>query len=544
MTLRKLLPYSIACLLTALPILSGCMDGGMADVSLPHEEADGSGVYVSVVVNTDGGARTRTIGSPTPGEDGDGEWPGESNENAVHNLYLYFFDGGEDENGKRKGINADGNISIIGPVEFTLGNSLYGAGTRYYTEPREIDGMKIGKTYDVLAITNLDGVKMSMNFNTLGELRDAASAEAITHTTENMAWFVMSSANPTFDAENGINSVKIEGNNSINNPATVNIDVERLAARIDCHVKTGGKYEVEGTGGDKVVLQELVTVNKYTMNDKNLATKGDYERSYWFKRVSEGIELTAGMAVNYLGDELPVDETGPATNYVIGPMTLTPPDIQEREDGQQPYDHSFYYNKNNMSHWEKNWVPIDELESEITSEQGGITFHRLDYVEENILPAEMLTDPTNREYYCTGVMFKAQYTPAGFTEGDTFYWYDNQAFASLDKVKEYSTAVNAITDLSDENCAQYGILKYEEGICYYTYWIRHADDGDPDKISPMEYAIVRNNIYQVEVASITTIGSPEPEDEVNAAIKVYVVNWDATSIKTEDVVWGDPIPSN
>lgn len=543
MTLRKLLPYSIACLLTALPVLSSCVDGGMADVSLPHEEADGSGVYVSVVVNTDGGARTRTIGSPTPGENGDDEWPGENYENRIENLYLYFFDGGEDENGKRKGINADGNISIIGPVEFTLGNSLYGAGTRYYTEPREIDGMKIGKTYDVLAITNLDGVKMSMNFNTLGELRDAASAEAITHTTGNMAWFVMSSANPTFDAENGINSVKIEGNNSINNPATVNINVERLAARIDCHVKAGGKYEVEGTGGDKVVLQALVTVNKYTMNDKNLATKGDYERSYWFKRVSEGIELTAGMVVNYLGDELPVDETGPATNYVIGPMTLTPPDIQEREDDQQPYDHSFYYNKNNMSHWENNWVPIDELESEITSEQGGITFHRLDYVEENILPAEMLTDPTNREYYCTGVMFKAQYTPAGFTEGDTFYWYDNKAFASLDDVKKYSTTVNDITNLSDENCAQYGILKYEEGICYYTYWIRHADDGDPDKISPMEYAIVRNNIYQVEVASITTIGSPEPEDEVNAAIKVYVVNWD-TSIKTEDVVWGDPISSN
>ena len=544
MTLRKLLPYSIACLLTALPVLSSCVDGGMADVSLPHEEADGSGVYVSVVVNTDGGARTRVIESPTPGEEGDDEWPGENYENAVHNLYLYFFDGGEDGSGKRKGINAGGNIPIIGPIEFTLGSSLYGAGTRYYTEPREIDGMEIGKTYDVLAITNLDGVKMSMNFNTLGELRDAASAEAITHTTENMAWFVMSSANPTFDAENGINSVKIEGNNSINNPATVNIDVERLAARIDCHVKAGGEYEVEGTGGDKVILLALVAVNKYTMNDKNLETRGDYERSYWFKRVSEGIELTDGMTVNYLGDELPADGTGPATNYVIGPMTLTPPVIQEREDGQQPYDHSFYYNKDNMSHWENNWVYIDELESEITSEQDGITFHRLDYVEENILPAGMLTDPTNREYYCTGVMFKAQYTPAGFTEGETFYWYDNQAFASLDKVKEYSTAVNAITDLSDDNCDQYGILKYEDGICYYTYWIRHADDGDPDKISPMEYAIVRNNIYQVEVASITTIGPPEPEDEVNAAIKVYVVNWDATSIKTEDVVWGDPIPSN
>ena len=506
------------------------------------EEEPGSGVYVSVVVNTEGGNASR-VGQPTPGEKGDGEWPGESNENAVHNLYLYFFDGGEDENGKRKGINADGNISIIGPIEFTLGNSLYGAGTRYYTEPREIDGMEIGKTYDVLAITNLDGVKMSMDFNTLEELRNAASAEAITHTTEDMAWFVMSSANPTFDAEKRINSVKIEGNNSINNPATVNIDVERLAARIDCHVNERGEYEVEGAEGDKVVLQALVTVNKYTMNDKNLATKGDYERSYWFKRVSEGTELAAGMTVNYLGDELPVDGTGPATNYVIGPMTLTPPDIQEREDGQQPYDHSFYYNKNNMSHWENNWVSIDKLESEITSEQDGITFHRLDYVEENVLPAGMLTDPTKREYYCTGVMFKAQYKPANITTADgTFYWYDNQAFASLDDVKKYSNAFIDI-DLKDDNCTDYGITKYTDGICYYTYWIRHADDGDPDKVSPMEYAIVRNNIYQINVTSISTIGPVTPEDNVNATIKAYVVNWD-TSIKTEDVVWGDPVSAN
>ena len=485
------------------------------------EEEPGSGVYVSVVVNTEGGNASR-VGQPTPGEKGDGEWPGESNENAVHNLYLYFFDGGEDENGKRKGINADGNISIIGPIEFTLGNSLYGAGTRYYTEPREIDGMEIGKTYDVLAITNLDGVKMSMNFNTLGELRDAASAEAITHTTGNMAWFVMSSANPTFDAENGINSVKIEGNNSINNPATVNIDVERLAARIDCHVKAGGEYEVEGTGGDKVILLALVAVNKYTMNDKNLETRGDYERSYWFKRVSEGIELTDGMTVNYLGDELPADGTGPATNYVIGPMTLTPPVIQEREDGQQPYDHSFYYNKDNMSHWENNWVSIDELESEITSEQDGITFHRLDYVEENILPAGMLTDPTNREYYCTGVMFKAQYTPAGFTEGETFYWYANKFYKTLEEI---ATAMGGNISLTDDTCSRYGIYKYTNGICYYTYWIRHADDGDPTKISPMEYAIVRNNIYQLDVNSVSGIGGTEPGEEGGLIIRVSLASW-------------------
>ena len=532
MTANRLLTYSLT-LLLALLLLQGCtadtLPGGTDTPPTSGGDEDGSGVYVSVVVNADGGTQTRATGSPKPGEEGDGNWPGENHENAVHNLFLYFFDGGEDGSGKRKGINADGNTPIIGPIEFSLGDNLYGTGTRYYTEPQEIDGMEIGKTYDVLAITNLDGVKMSMDFYTLGELRDAASAEAITHTTGNMAWFVMSSANPTFDAGQRINSVEITGDNSKNNPATVSIDVERLAARIDCHVNEGGEYEVEGTEGDKVILQALVTVNKYTMNDKNLETKGYYERSYWFKRVSKDTELAAGMAVNYLGDELPADGTGPAANYVIGPMTLTPPDIKDRGDDLQPYDHSFYYNKDDMSHWQKNWVSIDTLESEITSEQDGVTYHRLDYVEENVLPAEMLDDPTNREYYCTGVMFKANYIPAGFEDKQdkSFYWYQGKAYATLDDIP--------VDGIDSSNYEDYGIVYYFGGTCYYTYWIRHADDGDPAKISPMEYAIVRNNIYQLNVRSINGIGSVTPTGDTQVLVSVYVEDW--TDIPTNPVEW-------
>ena len=38
---------------------------------------------------------------------------------------------------------------------------------------------------------------------------------------------------------------------------------------------------------------------------------------------------------------------------------------------------------------------------------------------------------------------------------------------------------------------------------YKTYWIRHADDRDVNSTGVMEYAIVRNNIYQINVENIS-----------------------------------------
>uniref|UniRef100_UPI00242CDDE9 Mfa1 fimbrilin C-terminal domain-containing protein n=1 Tax=Butyricimonas paravirosa TaxID=1472417 RepID=UPI00242CDDE9 len=62
-------------------------------------------------------------------------------------------------------------------------------------------------------------------------------------------------------------------------------------------------------------------------------------------------------------------------------------------------------------------------------------------------------------------------------------------------------------DLSDEaRLTDYGIHRYTNGICYYTCYIRHADDGDTNTNSPMEYATVRNNVYRLNVQSVSGPG--------------------------------------
>lgn len=326
----------------------------------------------------------------------------------------------------------------------------------------------------------------------------------------------MSSAVSEFNAEGGINSVTIEANNTKNNPAVIRVDVERMAARIDCHINEGGTYQVIGSE-DKVTLESFIVVNKYIAN-VDLGNNNNYY-SYWFKRVADTDNLSTNPDITYLGDETTSNNI--ASNYVIGPMTLTPPEIIDRTENF-PYDHSLYYYKNNHSDWEKNWIPTTDLLSRrLTSTHKGDTYRFLDYVQENILPVDVLNQADGMAYYCTGIVFKAKYQPDGINTTDgTFYRYNGNFYASLDEIKK----VIGNQSISENNLSQFGITKYQDGICYYTYFIKHAEDGDDTKVSPMEYAIVRNNIYQVNVTGINDIGTVTPTD-YSLNLECTVADW-------------------
>lgn len=49
-------------------------------------------------------------------------------------------------------------------------------------------------------------------------------------------------------------------------------------------------------------------------------------------------------------------------------------------------------------------------------------------------------------------------------------------------------------------------------LCYYQYWIRHANNGEPEKMGVMEFCIVRNNVYQLAVTGINGLGMADPFD--------------------------------
>lgn len=73
--------------------------------------------------------------------------------------------------------------------------------------------------------------------------------------------------------------------------------------------------------------------------------------------------------------------------------------------------------------------------------------------------------------------------------------------------------------------------------CYYQYWIRHANNGDPKKMGIMEFCIVRNNVYQLDVTGVAGLGMPDPFDNIDKPdegeeeegyyleVKLWVKNW-------------------
>lgn len=65
---------------------------------------------------------------------------------------------------------------------------------------------------------------------------------------------------------------------------------------------------------------------------------------------------------------------------------------------------------------------------------------------------------------------------------------------------------------------------YYNGQCYYIWWLRHSNDGDDETNGVMEYAVVRNNIYKVNVESIYSLGGDIPDNEQLKAM-VYVNKW-------------------
>ena len=115
------------------------------------------------------------------------------------------------------------------------------------------------------------------------------------------------------------------------------------------------------------------------------------------------------------------------------------------------------------------------------------------------------------------------------------YKTDAEGKAEVDVNAEKGTTRRLLHDAS-------GVATYKEGICYYTYWIKHANDQDPSndlvkgKIEGggvMEYAIVRNNIYKLRVMSISTPGGDIPGDRT-VNVNVLVENWDP--LNREEIV--------
>lgn len=85
-------------------------------------------------------------------------------------------------------------------------------------------------------------------------------------------------------------------------------------------------------------------------------------------------------------------------------------------------------------------------------------------------------------------------------------------------MSDLTDAQDFTTFMENKTEQSFGDAKfYDAGVCYYPYWIRHANNNKPAVMGVMEFAIVRNNIYDLTVKGMNSWGFsgtdiPDPKD--------------------------------
>lgn len=466
---------------------------------LGYREDGSAYAYVSLTIHT-GTAGNVTRANPTGGETGDGYEDGQTYENAVSNLTLFFYpatlgDGGVNRNGD---IEFTAKVYITNPdPNWAVSDGTQPIDKTFTVGPVKVNGLKMNQQYHVLAVANA-GKDFGSDITDLNGLRGKTISSVYTYNPDATdpqdvySDFVMASEGD----ENPVLEISYE--NSETNPAETTIDLERLVARVDYQVEsryettTDDANEIEGT----VTIESAALVNDF---------RGD---TYFLKRTGSTVDASD---VTYLGDET----LNPA-NWVVDAFLTS----EKKNELYRNYFTSF----TSQSGWElllKKGDPIMDSD--------GKTWYRIGYTMENTNQVQSESDLEN---YCTGMVFKAKFVPTnwvGYTEGTTFYRYNNTLYKSIEDLQ------SLIPNLTEENCDEYGVDVYKDGYCYYTWWIKHNNDDNEAAFGPMEYAIVRNNIYQLKVTSIAGLGEKEPGKSGNIVVIVAVQKW--SKLEGEDLTF-------
>lgn len=421
----------------------GCMlvtalAAGCAQEDIGNAPSEGGGMsatsYVSLSFASPQGTPTRA--NPTGGETGDGQETGQANENAITSAVAFFYQGSGAD-----GVNSIGTTPImaVATFKFNVGNytePVNGIDRKYTTSPQQVD-LENG-TYNVIVVANPGADWWTGKSLTLDDVRNHIQTTAWTASGSDYSDFVMTSA---ADATLTLNS------NPESDPATAEVNVERMAARLD--YKTTGTY----TCDDPAYPDATVKITGAAL--VNNLTAG----SYLLKRVADDVN---GNNLSYLGDETP--DAGVQTNYVLDPWTAGKRSDNnsftiggEAKTAEDLYGEWF----GKISQDPNDWAAYVHPGTEVTvgTETGTETWQRIGYTLENTTAAEEAG-----ERYSTGVVFKAKFHPKGvanYTDGETFFEYGTKIYASMENMMKnfYGSKFDEL-DALITNCTTWGDVKH------------------------------------------------------------------------------------
>lgn len=387
----KTITLSLLALLLVMSFAS-CASDTTSDLPLPSKDMK---AYLQVKVTVEGSGDTRAsraTSGPQGGEEGDGREPGINKENDVNSLTVLLY-----ESDKKDLSEADATIDYV--YTFTNLNKVTtssGSDATYTTVPREIDASIVGKNYHVIVIANADDMTSKCK-GKISEVRDLQMSKVCTRDADitNFSNFIMSSKTDAM--------IDFTKEGSETDPYVVNVDIERLAARID--IIPNATYDDTDKGYYYNVMDGTNVVGGFKLESVT-PTKVMTSGEYLIKRVSSDKDVSS---VTYFGLE-DKDADNKATNYVVCPWTKDRAGLTlAKAEGPA----SLYNVKETTS----------------TSTAVGEASYILDYVMEN-------TTIDNAEANSTGLIFKGKYYES--SEWDATSKQPKAGFAGAEKQYTYT----------------------------------------------------------------------------------------------------------
>lgn len=520
------------------------------------------------------GETSITRANPAGGEDGNGREDGIEKENEIQDLNIFilnpqdgFLNADSDNKLSHFYFNLQNPTSSQNTVEFTFEKSTENNNTLYILHfyVSSFPGLTESEfTKRFITVANI-GEKIKSGLDetlkegevavaTLEDLRNYILKKTWTGSGDNVkdyTNFVMTTAydyalsddcNSTLTVEEP--TKKISGKTAL----------QRMCARIDVMYGDNTlkdselQYEVGNSG--KVHITNMLPVNVMS------------KPSYLFKRVTENVPAAWGSendlgALKWGGKET-TTTSGIPSNYVIEPFTLSK---GVNDDLEEWYGSTRTDNVKSRIMDSSTGKVADYYSGSLpTTDLGCTKMTILGYANENT------QSPLNyTSKYMTGIAMRAIYQPEKVYK-DATCTTEATIEDAISSIWRYSPSVEAAgTEISvDESRSLYftneaaaiayknnhpvengiiteftegGIFGEGEGryigfYSYYNLWLRHYDDvndadkSDPHKTFPMQYAIVRNNIYRVSF-TFSGPGDPVPTMREPETLKarIFVRKW-------------------
>lgn len=575
MTTLKTYIYKTLCLLVLLPLVSCVMDfneGCPDDMSSSKENWITLQFYVGEIVCT--------RANPSGGEDGNGREVEILKEAKLHDVNLFLFANDKSDNTDTYLLNASPQ-KLLTHLYFNLDDPGDRENTLEFKKEEKKEGNQV--VYTVKFLDEVPGLVLplrnegTVRFITVAnkgcsmrgeitkkdeatgnyiiELEDLQNYLSLSSTwagseqnVEDYDRFVMTTAYESPSTDSSIIFTGGAGVGTETNPFTGSTTLQRMCARIDLMysgdnlISENDKSELiysASTNGNKVHILNMLPVNVMS------------KPSYLFKKVTEGVPEDWTKTIDYTwGGKETTDINGIPSNYVLEPYTLQKEELTaaNRDDCL-----NFWYGATkaesvkeaissgdvgNVSGYYHGNLIKDETD-QISLSYSKISV--LGYANENIQSQKQFNSN-----YLTGIALRAVYVPNEIqgtaTAPEKIYRYSQSNGGVVDESASLyfsdEATCKAYQDShkgDDAVITEFDAIKHVDKwgfVCYYNLWLKHYDDvnddnhSDPHAAFPMQYAIVRNNIYRVGL-NFSGPGDPTPtmrEPETMQA-RIFVRKW-------------------